>query len=329
MVGVFLLALLPSFLQVPLRRLLGQSIGKGSKVKFGTILKSAKVEIGNNCIIGPFSFVRAQEIAIGEGSVIKPLSYVSTRIVKLGKYVHIAPLAAITSEFAEDSKFEAGDHSRIFPFCWIDTSHGVFLGNNVGVGGHSLIFTHGIWPDYIDGGPVAFGPVIIKDRVWLPWRVFILPNVQIGEDSVVAGGSVVNKQFPANSLLGGVPAKLIRENVIQNLTGTEKITRVNEVLTAYSRDLNFKHGVKSIFDNGSLFLNDNKIVVDNTTELKDSDILIIVNKDISNEQRKELINKGVQLIDHKNKTLAGKGSREVFKGFVPFLRQYGIRLYID
>ena len=127
----FILIFLPSFIQVPIRRILGQRIGKGTKIKFGSIILSSSVNIGSNVKIGPLCFIRAEKIFVDDHSSIKSLCAISTRIVQLGKYVHIAPLSIISSEFTENSKIEIGNHSRIFPFCWLDTGEGIFIGNNI------------------------------------------------------------------------------------------------------------------------------------------------------------------------------------------------------
>lgn len=56
-------------------------------------------------------------------------------------------------------------------------------------------------------------PVIIKDSVWIGTRVTILSGVTVGEGAVIAAGSVVNHDVPAHSMVAGVPAKVIKENV--------------------------------------------------------------------------------------------------------------------
>ena len=76
----------------------------------------------------------------------------------------------------------------------------VFIGNNVMIGPNTLITTV--------GHPLS--PRIGND-VWLGGNVTILPGVTIGNNVVVAAGAVVNKDVPDNSLVGGVPAKLIRK----------------------------------------------------------------------------------------------------------------------
>jgi len=70
-------------------------------------------------------------------------------------------------------------------------------------GGHTL--------DY--DGYKSSSPIEIADNVWIGSRAMILKGVTIGEGAVVAAGSVVTKDVPANTVVAGVPAKVIRENV--------------------------------------------------------------------------------------------------------------------
>ena len=53
-------------------------------------------------------------------------------------------------------------------------------------------------------------PVTIEDDVWCGANVTILKGVTIGRGSVVAAGAVVTKSFPPYSIIGGVPAKLLK-----------------------------------------------------------------------------------------------------------------------
>ena len=57
----------------------------------------------------------------------------------------------------------------------------------------------------------AVGDVVIGDDVWIGANAVILPGVTIGSHVVVAAGAVVTKDVPANTLVGGVPAKIIKK----------------------------------------------------------------------------------------------------------------------
>jgi acetyltransferase-like isoleucine patch superfamily enzyme len=53
-------------------------------------------------------------------------------------------------------------------------------------------------------------PVVIKRNAWIGAGAIILPGVTVGENAVVAAGAVVSKDVADNSIVGGVPAKFIR-----------------------------------------------------------------------------------------------------------------------
>ena len=52
--------------------------------------------------------------------------------------------------------------------------------------------------------------ILIQKNAWIGAGAIILPGVTVGENSVVAAGSVVTKDIPANTVVGGVPAKFIK-----------------------------------------------------------------------------------------------------------------------
>ncbi len=62
----------------------------------------------------------------------------------------------------------------------------------------------------IDEQGVSTKPVIIGDDVWIGANAVILPGVTIGSHVVVAAGAVVTKDVPENTIVAGVPAKVIR-----------------------------------------------------------------------------------------------------------------------
>jgi acetyltransferase-like isoleucine patch superfamily enzyme len=88
---------------------------------------------------------------------------------------------------------------------------GLAIGDDVMIGPNVNIITsgHPIEPsrrrDY-----VVAKPIVIERNVWIAAGVTIIGGVTVGENSVVAAGSVVTKYVPANTLVGGNPARVIR-----------------------------------------------------------------------------------------------------------------------
>lgn len=64
--------------------------------------------------------------------------------------------------------------------------------------------------DFYDRPVITCNPVHIKKNVWIGVNVTILPNVTIGENAIIGAGSVVTKDVPANAVVVGNPARVIK-----------------------------------------------------------------------------------------------------------------------
>lgn len=97
----------------------------------------------------------------------------------------------------------------------ITLGNGVWVGANVTMAtpNHPLIAEERLNADYPDGRhDLEFSdPITIKDGCWICSSSTICGGVTIGENSVVAAGSVVTRDVPPNSLVAGVPARVIRQ----------------------------------------------------------------------------------------------------------------------
>lgn len=89
----------------------------------------------------------------------------------------------------------------------------VIIGDDVLIGPNVSIFAagHPVDPELRSSGLEYAFPVKIGNKVWLGGGVIINANVTIGENSVIASGSVVTKDIPANVVAGGNPCRVIRE----------------------------------------------------------------------------------------------------------------------
>lgn len=98
-----------------------------------------------------------------------------------------------------------------------------YIGNTIEIGNRCLIADGCVLRGY-SGHPLdpkarkaglpdtteSIGSIILENNVWLGQNVTVNKGVRIGENSVIASGSVVTKDIPANVLAGGMPAKVIK-----------------------------------------------------------------------------------------------------------------------
>ncbi len=112
-------------------------------------------------------------------------------------------------QFFDPVNVHIGHNSIIGNDAFLDGRHGLYIGNNVNISGEVRIFTveHDIEDPYFSG---TGNPVFIEDWTYIGTRVTILPGVKIGEGAVVASGAVVTKDVDPWTMVGGVPAKFIK-----------------------------------------------------------------------------------------------------------------------
>jgi acetyltransferase-like isoleucine patch superfamily enzyme len=127
-----------------------------------------------------------------------------------------------TSSIHWRAQFYALQSIRIGRYCtigdsvFLDGRSGLTIGDCVNFGSHVTIYTrqHDIdSPDFAEVG----APVTIGDYAWVSSHSIVLPGVTIGEGAVVAAGSVVTKDVAPYTLVGGNPARYIRDRS-RNLT---------------------------------------------------------------------------------------------------------------
>jgi acetyltransferase-like isoleucine patch superfamily enzyme len=107
-----------------------------------------------------------------------------------------------------------GNNVGIAQNCFIQVRGKVIIGNDVIIGPGVSVFSENHNFDNPDlpvsvQGETRKG-VVINDGVWIGTRAVILDGVTVGMNSIIAAGSIVNKDVPPYSIVGGVPAKVIR-----------------------------------------------------------------------------------------------------------------------
>lgn len=94
--------------------------------------------------------------------------------------------------------------------CHFQDHGGVYLGDGCQIG-HNVVFAtlnHGISPQ--DRQNTYPAPIVLGRNVWVGSNSTILQGVTIGDNAIIAAGAVVSKDVPADTIVGGVPARYIK-----------------------------------------------------------------------------------------------------------------------
>lgn len=95
--------------------------------------------------------------------------------------------------------------------CHFQDHGGIYIGDDCQIG-HNVVFAtlnHGLRPE--DRKTTYPAPIVLGHNVWIGSNSTILQGAKIGDNAVIAAGAVVVKDVPANTIVGGVPAKPIKE----------------------------------------------------------------------------------------------------------------------
>jgi len=229
---------LPSPVKAWLYRLvLGYRIGRGVRFGFGGVVVGRDVELADHVEIGLFAVVMGRRIRIGRHSSVGTFSYVSCRVIEIGEDAKIREQVYVGGPQLPESRFALGSRTIVLQMAYINPTKPVVIGDDTGIGGHCLIFTHGAWLSALEGYPVNYEPVTLGRSVWLPWRVFVMPGATIGDGCVIGANSLVAGTIPPRSLALGSPAKVVRTapDFPRRLDAAQRAVLVQEMVAEFER----------------------------------------------------------------------------------------------
>src|SRR3989449_7126887 len=226
------------------RVLLGYRIGKRVRFSFGGIVVGKSVDLGDDVEIGFLAVVQGRRISIGRHSSVGTMSYVSCETIQIGEDAKIREQVYVGGPQLPESRFELGSRTIILQLAFLNPTKPIVIGDDTGIGGHCLIFTHGVWLNALDGYPVNYEPVTLGKSVWLPWRVFVMPGTTIGDGTVIGANSLVSGNIPPSSLAVGSPAKVIRSapDFPKQLNGEQRAALVSQLMKEFDEFVRYHGG---------------------------------------------------------------------------------------
>ncbi|WP_363267130.1 DapH/DapD/GlmU-related protein [Cellulomonas sp.] len=111
-------------------------------------------------------------------------------------------------EFGKNLTF--GEDVFVNMGCRFQDAGGITLGDGTLVGHGTTIVTLNHAVDPARRADMVAAPVVIGREVWLGAAVTVVPGVTIGDGAIVGAGAVVTKDVPANSVVAGVAARVVR-----------------------------------------------------------------------------------------------------------------------
>ena len=196
---------------VAYRLLTGARIGKGVRLSFGAYIDSTDVSLGQGVRVGRMTSIRdVDKVELAPGARVGVRSHIS-RLARLTMGVGSEIGAYVTVSGIEHNgpkgRLIMGDHALVTSRHHIDCTCAVRLGDHTVLAGvFSSIWTHGYnWESLKD--------VTIGNWCYLGASVKVGSGVTLADYTVVAIGSVVTGSFEEpNTLIGGVPAKILRHD---------------------------------------------------------------------------------------------------------------------
>jgi acetyltransferase-like isoleucine patch superfamily enzyme len=188
---------------------------RGYRVKCFLGSSRGLIFVGRRCKIRHKSHIHlGRTINIGDNVEINALSKEG---VKIGNNVTILRNTIIECTGVIRNigvGMEIGNNVGIAQNCFIQVRGKVIIGNDVIFGPGASVFSENhnfsdIEKTIREQGETRIG-VTIEDGVWIGSRAIILDGVTVGRNSIIAAGSVVNKNVPPYSIVGGIPAKVIK-----------------------------------------------------------------------------------------------------------------------
>jgi acetyltransferase-like isoleucine patch superfamily enzyme len=155
---------------------------------------------------------------IDPGAFISPEARVFTESLKVGARTYIAADTLVRGEIILGSDCTVNPYVSLHGR--VTAGNGVRIASLVTIAGQNHVFSDITKP--IHAQPVSFKGIVIGDDVWIGANVVVLDGVTIGAHSILAAGAVVTKDVPEYSIVGGNPARVLRDRRSTAATKTNR-----------------------------------------------------------------------------------------------------------
>jgi len=237
---------LSSETKVQLYRQHGAQIGDGVRIEPGALIVADQVTIGGGSVIGADSQIECERLALGRLVAFGRRTRIHCRAVQIGDALWSKDDVMIGGGGSDepDARLTAGAACFFGEGAYLNTCRPLTLGDEVCIGSRAMLFTHSHWQSVLRGYASSFAPIVVGDHVFIGNHAFIFPGVTIGAGATVMVNSFVAVNVAPQTVVGGVPAQVIRHITVPSLAEQNAIVRdrlMPEIAAALQRQ---GHGVR-------------------------------------------------------------------------------------
>lgn len=241
------------------------TIGPDAVVGDHTAIFGADVTIGRGARIGKDVRIQAERFSAGRGCRIEDGCVLSgpggrARLIELGDRVLIGSDSKllvptlITGDYVSLHNHLLanglqpciiGHNTWVGQNCVLNSNDLLTIGNNVGIGAYTSVYTHGFFGELLEGCQLfSVAPVVIEDDAWLVGAYNVIsPGVTLGRRSIVLTGSVVSRDVPPERCVAGAPARDLTERLkpFKPLSIEEKLETMRRFIGEYAAERHEAH----------------------------------------------------------------------------------------
>lgn len=224
----------------------GAHIGNNVSIGLGSVIVAKNIYLADDVAIGEDTYIEADELKLGEMVQIGRNCQLVSGTIDIGDVTTITDYVIFDLSGGKShlSQVIIGSRCLLAKEVYLNASRTIDIGDYVALSPRAIVYTHSFWQSVLDGYHANFGNVIIKENSWIGSAAQLLPGVEVGQGSIVMSNSLVTSHVLPYSMVGGVPAVVIKNQVRREVSMNSQKKILASLMEEFINFLKYK-GVKT------------------------------------------------------------------------------------
>jgi acetyltransferase-like isoleucine patch superfamily enzyme len=240
-------AALSSDFKVALYQKHGARIGSDCRIGKGTVLRAAKLALGDGACFGPDCTLDAREFTAGAMLHFGARCRIRVTRARLGDNAFFTDDVDIGGGGAMDPEalLQVGSHGFVGEHVHLNPCRPLVIGDEVVISRNAVIMTHSFGASVLQGYPNRFASVRIGDGAQVGIAAVLFPGCEVGDGAILLSGSSLVSAVPPGRLFGGVPAQ-DQKAAARPLSPAAMASLVRELVLEFARQLQLRGRVVEV-----------------------------------------------------------------------------------